>query len=77
MPCRVGITTRPEKRRREWENKVIGLKNWRIIGKHQSRKKAQEHEDSYARQHGCGAMHGGRWGSGMYYVYRFDYTRTK
>lgn len=37
MPCRVGITTRPEERRAEWERLVIGMSNWRILGQYQSR----------------------------------------
>lgn len=76
MPCRVGITTDPERRKKEWENKVVGLKNWRILLKTTSRKKAQQKETDYAKEHGCQASPGGS-GSGTWYVYYFKYTREK
>lgn len=77
MPCRVGITTRPDTRRTEWEAKVVGLSGWRIIGTHRSRAAAQEQESSYATRNGCQAHGGGRDANGPWSVYRFDYTRTK
>ena len=76
MPCRVGITTRPEKRKSEWEREVIGLRNWEIIGSYPTKSQAQAHEDRYANQHGCIAAHGGADAPGIWYVYRFDYTRS-
>lgn len=75
MPCRVGITTDPERRKKEWESQVVGLKNWRILGTHSTRKAAQDHEDRYARQHNCEAHHGGADASGPWHVYRFDYLQ--
>jgi len=77
MPCRVGITTDPDERKRQWENKVIGLRNWRIIGSHSSKAKAQEQETSYAERNNCKAHAGGPDKGGTWYVYRFDYTREK
>jgi hypothetical protein len=76
MPCRVGITTRPEERKAEWEREVVGLTNWRIVGEYTKREQAQEHENRYAAQTGCQASHGGADASGHWYVYRFDYVRT-
>ena len=77
MPCRVGITTDPVTRRATWERNVSGLKNWRILAKYRSRKKAQEHETRYANTYGCQASPGGAGVGGTWHVYRFDYTRTK
>ena len=77
MPCRVGITTDPDRRKAEWESKVVRLRNWRILNSYRSREKAQEHETRYAKRYGCQAAPGGAEAGGTWYVYRFDYTRTK
>ncbi len=77
MPCRVGITTRPEERRAEWENKVVGLSNWRILNSYPTKQQAQQHEDRYAVQTGCKASHGGPDAPGLWHVYRFDYLRER
>ena len=77
MPCRVGITTDPDRRRAEWENEVVGLKNWRILQQFESRKEAQDYETSYAKRYNCHAHGGGRAAPGPWYVYRFDYTRMR
>lgn len=77
MPCRVGITTRPEERKAEWEREVVGLQNWQILGTYSSRQKAQDHEDRYAARTGCLASHGGPDVTGKWNVYRFDYVRAR
>lgn len=77
MPCRVGITTDPVTRKVTWESKVAGLKNWRILASYRSREEAQAHETRYAQRSGCQAAPGGAEAGGTWYVYRFDYTRTK
>ena len=77
MPCRVGMTTDPESRRASWENKVVGLTNWRILGKYRSREEAQASETRYASRYGCQASPGGPDATGTWYVYRFDYTRKR
>ncbi len=84
MPCRVGITRDPKKRKQDWEYVVVGLKNWRenYVG---SKSSAQQREDiQYAscEQLGhrgkCHAHHGGG-DPNLYgwYVYEFDYVREK
>jgi len=77
MPCRVGITTDPDARRAFWDNQVIGLTNWRILGKYRIRAEAQQYETQYASRYGCHASPGGADAPGPWYVYRFDYTRTR
>ncbi len=77
MPCRVGITTNPDARKAYWQNKVVGLKGWRILKRFGSKAKAQEYETWYASRYSCQASPGGASASGSWYVYRFDYTRTK
>lgn len=77
MPCRVGITTDLEVRKRQWERKVVGLKNWRILKECLTRKEAQEYEDWYKKRYGCVAFGGGNTAKGPWYVYRFDYIRKR
>jgi len=77
MPCRVGITTDPDRRKSEWESQVVGFRNWRLLKKFGSRKQAQEYEDLYASRYNCLASHGGMKTRGPWYVYRFDYTRVR
>lgn len=77
MPCRVGISTNPEARRADWERRVVGLRNWRIIGTHYTRIEAQAQEDDYANRHGCISHGGGRDARGPWHVYRFDYIRKR
>jgi hypothetical protein len=77
MPCRVGITTDPKGRRADWESQVVGLRNWRILKSFASEAKAQEYETRYAARYDCQAYRGGRSASGIWYVYRFDYTRDR
>jgi len=77
MPCRVGITTNPQRRRSDWENQVVGLTNWRILAQYRTKSKAQEHENRYAARIGCLAHAGGPDTPGIWHVYRFDYIRTR
>ncbi len=76
MPCRVGMTTDPETRRTYWESQVVGLTNWRILGKYSRREEAQQHESQYASKYGCRAHAGGADATAPWYVYRFDYIRS-
>jgi hypothetical protein len=77
MPCRVGITTDPDARRAYWQSQVAGFTGWRIRQTFSSKAKAQEYETQYAARYGCQAHAGGPEAPGMWYVYRFDYTRTR
>ena len=77
MPCRVGITTRPNERKEAWRNSVIGFKNWRELHKCQKKETAQNYEQRYAKQWGCKAHPGGADANGPWYVYYFEYTREK
>ncbi len=82
MPCRVGITTDPENRKKDWERQVVGLTNWRkeFVG---SKEDAQQKEYLWQlacnlnQLHGeCHAHPGGgdpdKYG---WWVYEFDYER--
>ena len=84
MPCRVGITTDPEERKRHWKRRVHGLRNWKqdFIGR---KSEAQAIEDSRIRNcnlsRNRGKCHGNHGGGDPYnpnwYVYEFDYDRMK
>lgn len=79
MPCRVGMTTDPEERKAYWKSKVEGFKNWQILKTFTNKEKeqAQKYETDYATKHGCEAAPGGPDAPGAWYVYRFDYTKTR
>ena len=77
MPCQVGITTRLNERKAEWEREVIGFRNWKVLGRYKSRAAAQAAEDRYARQYGCNANHGGSSAVGPWSVHYFDYDRKR
>ncbi len=74
MACRVGITTNPEERKKDWEKEYPGLKNWTIIARNLSYSDAQAKEDEYARKNGCISRPGGPDnGKNNWVVYKFDY----
>ncbi len=77
MPCKVGITTDPEKRKAYWETQVVGLTDWEILKKFTRKEDAQQFETQYAKLHGCFAQQGGAETGGPWYVYRFNYIRSK
>ena len=77
MPCRAGITTEPEERKRDWESKVIELRNWTLYGPYDSKTLAQNKEDELIQRYGCEGHPGGPNVPGPWYAYKFDYTREK
>jgi len=42
MPCRVGMTTKPEDKRAHLQNQVEGFANWQIVNSFRSRAAAKE-----------------------------------
>ena len=78
MPCRVGMTTNLETRKKYWESKVVGLTNWKILKTARSKAKAQELETEYGEKYGCNYHIGGDGPEiATWYVYYFKYTRKK
>ena len=75
MPCRVGITTDPDRRKREWKFRHPTLKNWEIVSWHRTRSAAQQKEDEIAHSLGCDAHHGGAEPAyaDWWYVYVFEH----
>lgn len=60
MPCRVGMTTDPARRKKEWESEYPNLHDWEILYDGLSKEKAQEKETEEASARGCVAEPGGR-----------------
>ena len=73
MACRVGITTDPTQRKKDWQSKHPDLYNWEILGTHASKDAAQAHENRAARANGCASSPGGADAPGVWSVYRFYY----
>lgn len=76
MPCRVGISTNPDERKRYWSGRVTGLRDWRIVSRHSTKSAAQRAETDYAERSGCVANPGGAGPErATWLVYRFTYDR--
>ena len=74
MACRIGITTNPERRKREWKMRHQNLRNWKIIANGLSYSLAQQKEKKYAQRDGCIANPGGpNNGKRNWSVYYFNY----
>ena len=74
MACRVGITTRPDQRKIEWQRKHPSLRKWRLRGPYRTKASAQAEEDRLAKRLGCVAHHGGgRRKRADWYVYYFEF----
>lgn len=74
MACRVGITTDPNRRKREWETQYPTLRNWMIMGQYNTKSEAQKRENEVALLYGCVSAPGGAGNEyDTWYVYKFDY----
>ena len=74
MSCRVGITTDPERREREWRRIHSSLWDWQILGDYWTKSAAQAREDLQAARRGC--VHGPGGAGDEYdhwFVYLFRY----
>ena len=75
MACRVGITTDPERRKKEWQQKHPDLRNWIILGTHSTKSAAQAQENAEAKRRGCVSNPGGAGPEyAVWHVYYFEYT---
>jgi hypothetical protein len=73
MACRVGITT-PDVRKRYWQRRCKGFRNWKIVHRCHSKRDAQRLEEQLARQHGCKSWPGGAGPErGAWNVYHFEH----
>lgn len=75
MPCRVGMTTDPEERKKQWESKYKSLGNWTILHKCPSKSDAQKKETEEARARRCESSPGGSGPEhATWYVYYFTHS---
>ena len=74
MPCRVGITTDPEGRKKDWERVHPSLTGWEILATYDNKTKAQARENVEAVIRGCEAHPGGSGDEcATWFVYYFRY----
>ena len=76
MACRVGITTDPGRREREWQSTYPHtFRNWQIVRRYRSRSLAQAVENLLAILWRCESHHGGREPESAiwWYVYKFHH----
>jgi len=74
MACRIGITTDPDRREREWKREYPNLRNWKNLEWHKTKSAAQQAETRLARRLGCEAAPGGPGDEhDNWCIYKFDY----
>ena len=74
MACRIGITTDPQGRKKDWVKVHPGLLNWQILGTHYTKTAAQKQENEEARRLGCVSHPGGAGREhDVWHVYYFNY----
>ncbi|MBD3249456.1 hypothetical protein GF336_05405 [Candidatus Woesearchaeota archaeon] len=80
MPCRVGMTTDLDARKKYWETVYNKIWNWTVSGPYATREEAQKQETFLALLHKCESGPGGDDPDNPlddWYVYRFQYDRKK
>ena len=78
VSCRIGMTTDPERRKREWEGEYRRegktVINWKILSVHKSKLSAQKAETKTAKEQNCIAHPEGRNSEKeIWYVYKIEY----
>ncbi|MCY4161582.1 MAG: hypothetical protein OXC92_02330 [Flavobacteriaceae bacterium] len=74
MACRIGITTDPKARRKDWEREYPNLKNWTILKTFSKKSDAQQYEKQEAERQNCDSAPGGAGREyDKWYVYRFEF----
>ena len=62
MSCRIGITTDPDRRKKEWERELgskMRSETWKILDSGLTKSEAQRKEDELASEKSCQASPGG------------------
>ncbi len=73
MPCRIGITTDPDRQQQEWVAVHPSLYNWQILGWYRTQAEAEQTERIYAASRDCEAHAGGPSSGPLWAVYQFEY----
>jgi hypothetical protein len=77
MPRKVGITTNLDEKKRFWKGKVLGFRDWQVLKVYENMAAAQDFQNWYADKMDCETSPADPDKPGDWYVYRFDYTRTR
>lgn len=59
MGCRVGITTDPDRRKREWQQEYPNLWDWKLLAEYATKSAAQARENEEAARRSCDSGYGG------------------
>ena len=73
MPCRIGITTDPDRQQEEWAAAHPSLYRWQILGWYRTQDEARQTERIYAASRECEADAGGPSNGPLWAVYQFEY----
>ncbi len=79
ISCRIGMTTNPERRRKEWKRDYRkqgnNITSWSILNTYQSKTSAQKFETKEAKKQNCEANPGGKGPEkAIWYVYKLEYS---
>ena len=77
MPCRIGITENPSKKRKYWQHQVVELSHWQLLASFDSSSEAQAYMTQFAKLHGCHVSEDYDSTSYKLCIYHFEYTRTR
>lgn len=77
--CRIGMTTDPNRRKKEWEREYRkqgkSIISWVILNTYKSKSSAQEFETREANKQNCESQQGGRDSKKtIWYVYKLEYS---
>ncbi len=79
VPCRIGMTTNPERRKKEWTREYRkqgrNIISWNVLDTYESKSVAQAFETREAKNQNCEAHLGGRRPEkATWYVYKLEYS---
>ena len=74
LACQVGITTDPERRKKEWQAQRPTLRNWMVLAEYNNKSAAPARETQEASRRGCNSGVGGTGPEyATWHVYYFEY----
>ncbi len=75
MPSIVGITSNPDKAKKQWASKVQSMEDWEIVAECALRRHAELHAESYSSMFNSKLMVDPKAKEGPWYVYYFYYLK--
>lgn len=77
MPCSVGISTDPKRKKEEWELKVSRLRKWHTEGPYRTKEAAQKKKRELIARYNCQRDTQKAEAPGLWYVYMIEYIGKK